>query len=365
MTQDGAGKLGEEALDEVEPGAVLGRERKVEAACRSCVEPGSGFPRDVCGMIVEDQLDRGAGRIGGIEKLEEFDELAAAVAISDERVDLAGEQINPGQQAERAMTFVLMIAREGRMNVRHGWQIRRRRSDDLDARLLVVGDDRCRLRRLLFRFGGGLFQDLDLAVDTQNLRHLLLELGVASFQVVAHLVRLDVLLAEDLAQRALDQMGETFVPCRRSALARMTGQKPRRPQLVRIAVLLGLIARQRYQPGFRFRRNRRLLARSRSVVEGCQRAIRQCPLDAALDRLMMYAKSLSHGKKRPLLAIGEQICARSTWRAASVLDRERAVSVSISSAVIAKSTARRHPAMMPLLVHLTANEESTNKSPVP
>ena len=176
-----SGKLGEEALDEVEPGAVLGRELKVEAACRSCVEPGSGFPRDVCRMIVEDQLDRSAGRIGGIEKLEEFDELAAAVAISDERVDLAGEQINPGQQAERAMTFVLIIAREGRINVWHGWQIRRRRSDDRDARLLVVGDDRCRLRRLL-RFGGGLFQDLDLAVDTQNLCHLLLELGVAPFQ---------------------------------------------------------------------------------------------------------------------------------------------------------------------------------------
>src|SRR3984885_1920770 len=81
---------------------------------------------------------------------------------------------------------------------------------------------------------------------------------------------------------------------RRSTLARMTGQKPRRPQLVRIAVLLGLIARQRYQPGFRFRRDRRLLARSRSVVEGRQRAIGQCPLDAALDRLMVYAKFLSH-----------------------------------------------------------------------
>ena len=76
MTQDGAGKLREEAFDEVEPGAVLGRERKVEAACRSGVESSSGFPRDVCGMIVEDQLDRGAGRIGGIEKLEEFDKLA-------------------------------------------------------------------------------------------------------------------------------------------------------------------------------------------------------------------------------------------------------------------------------------------------
>ena len=35
-------------------------------------------------MIVENQLDRGAGRIGSIKKLEEFDELPAAVAISDE-----------------------------------------------------------------------------------------------------------------------------------------------------------------------------------------------------------------------------------------------------------------------------------------
>jgi hypothetical protein len=57
-------------------------------------------------MIVEDQLDRRVRRIGGIDKPEEFDELAAAVAILDEGVDLAGEQINPGQQAERAMAFV-------------------------------------------------------------------------------------------------------------------------------------------------------------------------------------------------------------------------------------------------------------------
>ena len=85
VAQDGAGELREEALDQVEPGAVLGREGKVEAAWRPGVEPGSGFPRNVCGMIVEDQLDRGAGRIGGIEKLEEFDELAAAVALPDER----------------------------------------------------------------------------------------------------------------------------------------------------------------------------------------------------------------------------------------------------------------------------------------
>ena len=102
VAQNGAGELREEALDQVEPGAVLGREGKVEAAWRPGVEPGSGFPRNVCGMIVEDQLDPrgGAGRIGGIEKLEEFDgELpcGCGLALPDERVDLAGEQIDPGR----------------------------------------------------------------------------------------------------------------------------------------------------------------------------------------------------------------------------------------------------------------------------
>jgi hypothetical protein len=32
MAQDGAGELGEEALDEVEPGAVLGSEGELKAA---------------------------------------------------------------------------------------------------------------------------------------------------------------------------------------------------------------------------------------------------------------------------------------------------------------------------------------------
>src|ERR1700741_883448 len=211
MAQDGAGELREEAFDQVEPGAVLGREGKVEAAWRPGVEPGLGFPRNVCGMVVEDQLDRGAGRIGGIEKLEEFDELAAAGALPDERgdlaaqefetglaaarpppderVDLASEQIDPGQQAERAMAFVLMIPRDARMAAWYWRQIRCRRGDGLDSRLLVVRDDRDRLLRFL-RLGSGFFQDLDLAVDTQNFRHLGLELGVAAFQIVANLVGL-------------------------------------------------------------------------------------------------------------------------------------------------------------------------------
>ena len=80
------------------------------------------------------------GRIGRVENFEEFDELAAAVTLLDQGVDLAGEQINPGEQAERAMALILVIAREGRMHAGLGRQIRRRRRNRLDARLLVVGE---------------------------------------------------------------------------------------------------------------------------------------------------------------------------------------------------------------------------------
>jgi|ERR1700741_2387501 hypothetical protein len=61
----------------VEPRAVFGGEGELEASDRSSGEPGSGFFRYVRGMIIEDQLDRGAPRISGIEKSEEVDELAA------------------------------------------------------------------------------------------------------------------------------------------------------------------------------------------------------------------------------------------------------------------------------------------------
>src|SRR3974377_131891 len=102
VAQDRAGELGEEALNEVEPRAVLGGEGELEASSRSSGQASSGFSRYVRGMIVEDQLDCGTGRISGIEKLEEFDELTATVTVSDEGMDLASEQIDARQQAELA-----------------------------------------------------------------------------------------------------------------------------------------------------------------------------------------------------------------------------------------------------------------------
>src|SRR3979490_551407 len=135
---------------------MLGREGEREASRWSSVEPGSCFFRYVGGMIIEDQLDRGAGRISGVETLEEFDELPAAMAVSDERMDLPGKQVDSGQQAKRAVTFVLVIPREGRVDAGLGRQIGCRRCDGLDSRFFVVGNDRhsldgfARLWRRLF-----------------------------------------------------------------------------------------------------------------------------------------------------------------------------------------------------------------------
>jgi hypothetical protein len=100
-------------------------------------------------VVVQDQLNRRTGRVSGIKKLEEFDKLAATMAVFDQGVDLAGEQIDPGQQAERTMALVLMIARECRVGARHRRQIRRCGGDRLDPRLLVVRDNRYRLARFV------------------------------------------------------------------------------------------------------------------------------------------------------------------------------------------------------------------------
>jgi hypothetical protein len=79
-------------------------------------EPGIGLFGDVRGMIVEDQLDRCVSWIGGIEKLEKFDEFAAAMTVPDERVNLTGEQVNTGQQTDSATAFIFVIAVEGRVH---------------------------------------------------------------------------------------------------------------------------------------------------------------------------------------------------------------------------------------------------------
>ena len=84
-------------------------------------------------MMVEDQLDRCMRRIGGVDQLEEFDELAAAVTILDQGANLSSQQINAGQQSDGPETLVFGVARKGGMCAGLGRQVRGRGRDRLNA----------------------------------------------------------------------------------------------------------------------------------------------------------------------------------------------------------------------------------------
>jgi hypothetical protein len=124
------------------------RERELEAARGLVSQPRFRFLRNVRGMIVEGQFDRGISRIGGIKKLEKFDELTAAVVIPHQGMNFAREQIDPGQKADRAVALIFIITGERRMHARFGGQVRRDRRNRLDTGLLVIRDDRDRLARV-------------------------------------------------------------------------------------------------------------------------------------------------------------------------------------------------------------------------
>ena len=255
-------------------------------------------------MIVEDQPYRRVRRVGSIEQLEELDELAAAMAVLDQGMHLAGDEVDPGQQANGAVALVLELARNGRVPAGLGQQIRSGRGDRLKPWLLVIGDDRYLVVRAAL-FGGCLLKHLDLAVDAQHLRHLGFEVRVASFQVVAHLVRLHFLGVEDLAHRTLDQSAQAVMTRPRSMLTSVAGQKPRRPQLMRIAEVLRLPAGQCHYPRLRLDRDVRLLAAEGDRPATPSRQPLQ-PAQRSANGLIAHAQRLAHGIERGIALVGQQ-----------------------------------------------------------
>jgi hypothetical protein len=113
-------------------------------------------------------------------------------------------------------------------------------------------------------------------------------------------------LVENLAHRALCQIGEARMSLRQSVLASVAGEKPGRPQFVGIAEILRLPARQRYQPCLGLQRDRRFPAGARAIIERSHRALGHSTLDAALDGLMMQSERPTDRKKRRVFPIGQQ-----------------------------------------------------------
>ena len=310
VAERGAGELGKESFDKVEPGAVLGREYEGEAAFGLLGEPSPGFLGNVSGMIVEDDLDGGRGRVGGVEPLEELDELARAMSFLDAGVDDAGQEIDAGQQAERSQSHVFVIAGHGGMAHGLGRQIGRRGRQRLYTGLLVVGNDRHRGRLRVWPLAvlrlGRLFQQRDLAVDAQDFGHLLSEFGVAALQIVAHLVRLDLGRGQYLAQGSLGEIGQAGMPGRRTLFAHVARQQPRRPQFMRIAQILGFATGQIDDERPRLAGDDRLAPRTRTVVESRHDPELLRAPQTSLDRLMRHADGASGCIQRRRLAIGQK-----------------------------------------------------------
>src|SRR6202047_997400 len=90
------------------------REREGKAPDWLRGEPARGLARDMGGMVVENNLDRGGGGVGGVKKLNKLNEFTTAVAFLDQSVDVTGEQIDVRHQGEGAVAFVLVITHDGR-----------------------------------------------------------------------------------------------------------------------------------------------------------------------------------------------------------------------------------------------------------
>src|SRR5271167_4396419 len=74
--------LAEQGLDQVEPGTMRGGERKAETP-RYRLQVGLRFPRDMGRMIVQQQANRSLRGVGGIELMQEGNEITAFVAVAD------------------------------------------------------------------------------------------------------------------------------------------------------------------------------------------------------------------------------------------------------------------------------------------
>jgi hypothetical protein len=132
-------EFGQEAFDAMQPRALCGR----EDACEAIGARGQmrlGFPRGMRRVVVEYDLNLRGRVVLGIQGLEKLHELAAPVAVAEQPDSRPRRQINPRQQADRAMADVLGVPFPGSSRpLWLGRPIRGRRPDRRDAGCLVNG----------------------------------------------------------------------------------------------------------------------------------------------------------------------------------------------------------------------------------
>lgn len=128
---------------------------------------------------------RGAADPNAAPQIDSFEPSAtgpAAMAVPDDGVNLTGDQIDPNQETDRSTALILALVAKVACSPGTG-QIRHRIADRLDARLLVIGNDRDIIARLAFGRRRGLLYDLDRAVGTQASAIVRLNSGSRRYQL--------------------------------------------------------------------------------------------------------------------------------------------------------------------------------------
>src|SRR3712207_1630760 len=124
------GEQGEPALDEVEPGG-RGR-REVQVVAGALGQPVPDDARLVGAQVVEHQVHLEVGRDAAVDLIEEGPELLGAMPGPTLADDRAGPRVEGGEQAERAMTPVVVRPAFGLAGAHR--QHRRGPLDGLDLR---------------------------------------------------------------------------------------------------------------------------------------------------------------------------------------------------------------------------------------
>ena len=177
-------------------------EDEVEAI-RNVFEVVVGLLGEVRGVVVEDETNLHIRRVAAIQQLEKFNELSTAMPVSHQVVNLTRHQIDPGEQTAGSMANVFELPGDRRMTPGHRRQVRCLRLDGLDSRPFVIADD----HRGVLLTGSSL--QLHLLVDKEDLDHLVVEIGIAPFQVVADFVRSHFVLGQDLRHGPSRHLGQT------------------------------------------------------------------------------------------------------------------------------------------------------------
>jgi hypothetical protein len=131
------GEDGEETLDGVEPTGRGGRE--MEAPARMTPQPFDHLGVLVSGVVVEDGVDRLAGRDLALDGVQKPDELLMPVALHATADDLALQHVEGGEQGGRAV--VLVIVGHGPGPTLLQGQARLGAVQGLDLRLLIDTED--------------------------------------------------------------------------------------------------------------------------------------------------------------------------------------------------------------------------------